>query len=88
MTVVRIPRRHFLFLRLSGPTRSSPLGRAEATNRRDSDSPWEVFLWSLCNSDRLRDGIQSESRLMILIQAATSDKAPVLCTAPGRSPMQ
>lgn len=57
------------------------LGRVEATNPRDTDSLREVFLWSPCDNNRLWDGIQSESSLMILIQAATSDKAPVLRAA-------
>lgn len=41
--------------------------------------------WSVRNNNRLWEGIQSESGLMILIQAATSDKAPMLFTA-SRSP--
>lgn len=37
--------------------------------------------WSSHNNNRVWEGIQSESGLMILIQPATSDKAPVLSTA-------
>lgn len=42
-------------------------------------------LRSVRNNNRLWEGIQSESGLMILIQPATSDKAPMLYTA-SRSP--